>query len=833
MSAAVQHHQAGQIPQAAALYQQILQREPRQPDALQLLGVTKIQSGDPNAAIDLMRQAISHHPDHTEAHYNLGLAYRAVGENNIAEREFRRTIELEPRHVGALNNLGAILLSDSERHDEAETAIRDALKVDPGYAEAHNNLAVLHKVRGRLGEAESEARRAVESVPRHAPTRNTLGTVLLELNRPAEALAELERAVELAPRDPSALSNLGLALTVLGRWDDAEATFRRALSADANYAKAHNNLGRTLLALGHPGDALDALERANELSPKDPMTLLNLGLTHQRLGDAEAATRRFHEAAQLKPDDQQFWQAFAESLRAQAFVEADAGMRADLEHCLTVQGVEHQVLAFAVSRLLRSSPESAPILEAIDQGSWSLSAVEVQDGDIFRALGGSLLCRLLERTIIPDYEMERLLTAVRRQLLDLAVGGRLPEKLPDQALVFLCALARQSHLNDYVYFFAEDERAQVDQLRAEIEARLAMPDDVPPPGTLAVLASYLPLFELTGHARLLDKEYGSHFGALLDQQVRDPKEEQELREDMPALTAIEDEVSREVRAQYEAHPYPRWTSIYMRTPRSLASVALELFPHLPLQAADFAGAPDILVAGCGTGAQAITDAERFLGSRVLALDLSVTSLAYGRRKARDAGIDNIEWAQADIMQLGGLERRFDFIDCGGVLHHLRDPMLGWRTLLNLLKPGGFMKIGLYSEIARRDIPALAAEISGSDALALTDDIRALRRKIAMQPDDSPIKQVLGIKDFYSTSECRDLLFHVQEHRFTLLKIAEMLDELSLEFVGFEMTDAAVRDRYRARFPEDPATIRLDLWHQFETAQPETFIGMYQFWVRPR
>ena len=70
------------------------------------------------------------------------------------------------------------------------------------------------------------------------------------------------------------------------------------------------------------------------------------------------------------------------------------------------------------------------------------------------------------------------------------------------------------------------------------------------------------------------------------------------------------------------------------------------------------------------------------------------------RKTRELGVSSIEYAQADLLKLGSLGKQFDVIEAGSVLHHLADPWTGWRTLLSLLRPGGFMLLGLYSNIAR-------------------------------------------------------------------------------------------------------------------------------------
>jgi hypothetical protein len=86
-------------------------------------------------------------------------------------------------------------------------------------------------------------------------------------------------------------------------------------------------------------------------------------------------------------------------------------------------------------------------------------------------------------------------------------------------------------------------------------------------------------------------------------------------------------------------------------------------------------------------------------------------------------------------------------------------------------------------------------------------------------------------DFFTLSECRDLLFHVQEHRFTLLQIKEALNDLGLKFLGFELGKSWVRNEFSKLYPEKDALVSLPLWHQFELKNPNTFRGMYQFWVQ--
>ena len=316
-------------------------------------------------------------------------------------------------------------------------------------------------------------------------------------------------------------------------------------------------------------------------------------------------------------------------------------------------------------------------------------------------------------------------------------------------------------------------------------------------------------------------------------QVTEPAEEARIRIELPALTVVGNEVSRAVRAQYEERPYPRWT----RAPSTggafpLALRLRTLFPH-SVSAGDVAQRPSILIAGCGTGRHVAITAMLNPGSRILAVDLSRASLAYAARRARELGLQNVEFAQADILELDALERRFDVIECSGVLHHMQDPAEGWRVLAGRLNAGGRMKVGLYSEIGRRPVIAAKDVIAGRGYAADVQGIRAARAAILALPAEDAARAVADSLDFYSLSGCRDLLFHVQERRFSLGKIEAMLAALGLEFLGFEFESRTTLAGYQREFPGDAAAVSLVNWSEYEARHPGTFAGMYQFWVASR
>src|SRR5580704_15308453 len=147
------------------------------------------------------------------------------------------------------------------------------------------------------------------------------------------------------------------------------------------------------------------------------------------------------------------------------------------------------------------------------------------------------------------------------------------------------------------------------------------------------------------------------------------------------------------------------------------------------------------------------------------------------RHARPARwLANVTYMQADILKLGAIGRSFDVIEASGVLHHLRDPAEGWRILLSLLRPGGLMNVGLYSAPARSDVRAARAFIAERGFDRTADDIRNCRQEMLAFADGTPLRNIAKFPDFFTTSECRDLLFHVQEHQMTIPEIKAFLGE---------------------------------------------------------
>lgn len=434
---------------------------------------------------------------------------------------------------------------------------------------------------------------------------------------------------------------------------------------------------------------------------------------------------------------------------------------------------------------------------------------------------------LLRDALVGYSPFELSLTRLRRALL-------LDETLRNRAsLDFLCDLAQQCFNNEFVYAEEPDETAAVSALAAQVESELQGDNlDQNRQRSIAMVAMYWPLHTLRGVEELVPAtSAASRFDQLLRRTVGEVAEERRLASGIAAAGTITDVTSLMVQAQYEANPYPRWRSLNRWPQISVADWIAEEVPNVRAPVS-LPTEPAMLVAGCGTGEETLALASRIANLRVTAVDLSQSSLAYAMRMADALGIDGIAFHQADILALGESWGLFDLVRCCGVLHHLRDPREGLRALARRLRPGGLMTLGLYSERGRTTIRRARGQIAAERIPATAAGIRAFRMRVLRSKPDDQLHWLLRTRDFFTLSECRDLLFHVQEHAFRLPAIADMVRGEGLQMLGLSRKlPRGALALYRKAYPKDGAANDLGRWDEIEKRNPGLFPGMYYFWCQ--
>ena len=776
-------HRRGAIDEAAAIYTEVQRADPQNADAPYYLAAISCQRNRFAEGAALARKALAIDPRHAHAHVLLGRALSTLGQTEEALASFDRALALAPDSAQAHSHR-ADVLAELGRNAEAVESYDRALTAAPDAVEDWFNRGAALAALGRHRDALSSFDRVIVARPMYAPAHLQRAKALSDLHRYGEALNATDKALALEPQLAEAWLGRGHILAVLHRHQDALAALDKALDLNKNSEQAWLLRGNVLIAAGSTDLALAAAKRALELKESPQTKIL-----------------------------------FAHALRL-AGVAGSPGTHGFRELCLRALSEAwirpRDLVAVCIGLIKRSNVVTAAISRANAAWPKRLTAAEVCGPAGIAALTSDpLLCGLLELAPVTDVGLERVLSDVRQIVLIDAGDAASDEGL----LGFCCALARQCFINGYVFATTETESEQAKRLQAALERALQAGEQCSPLWPVLV-GCYTPLNTLSNAEALLDRAWPATVKAVMTQQIEEPAEERRIAAAIPSLTKIEDEVSHAVRRQYEENPYPRWSAA---GPPARPAILDTCEP-------DHIG--DVLIAGCGTGLVTLEFARQAPQARFLAVDLSRASLAYAKRMAHALGITNVEFAQADIMELGSIARDFDVIETSGVLHHLADPWAGWKILLSLLRPAGVMQVGLYSELARQNIVAARALIAERGYRPIPEDIRQCRQEIMAADDATLLRTLTQVADFFTTDDCRDLLFHVQEHRLTLPAIKSFLAANDLEFIGFAL-DAATRQLFAARFPDPAALTDLDCWHIFENERPRTFAAMYQFGVRRR
>ncbi len=392
----LQHHRDGRIDAAKAFYEQALEKNPRDPDGLHLLGLTCLQSGDPARAVDLIRRAIGLHGKNPAFHANLGAAliecgnprealaaFRKAGKLNADEPQFqmaianchalcgepalaedglRKLTQRFPAYGLAWFNLGNVI-RDQHRPEEAVDIYRRAIACDAALLEAHNNLGATLLSLGYTDEAATAYRRAIALNPRDAVIRCNLASALIDGGNFAAAETECRAAVACAPDMALARSFLASAIGHQGRLLEALDHHRKACELDPANSRLVTALGNALCDAGFSNEGYPLLERAVAMAPAAWEGHYSLAMVRLSSGDFDAGWQEFLQ----RPTRLRFMQLHPEIELATALPTDLAGKHLCIH---SEQGLGDQIfflrfVAAAKARGARITYQSAPKIAEI------------------------------------------------------------------------------------------------------------------------------------------------------------------------------------------------------------------------------------------------------------------------------------------------------------------------------------------------------------------------------------------------------------------------------------------------------------------------------------
>ena len=755
-----------------------------------------------------------------EALFKSAIKHHARGDLENAEKRYREAININYYHQDIYTNLG-VICKNSGRQEEAISLYLKAIEVNPNHPGAYTNLGNLYKELGNLDQALASTLQSLELKPDNPDAHMNLGGIYQDLGNLDQALAATLKSLELKPDNPTAHMNMGGIYKNLGNLEQALASTLQSLKLKPDNPDAHMNLGGIYQDLGNLDQALASTLQSLNLKPDNPDAHMNLGGIYKDLGNLDQALAATLKSLELKPDNPgavKNLEALVEQLNLSPSNAKDVAQACEL--LLNQTDASHSKLSKiflqAFFPTIQKASTSDPI---ISEGNEALKALATD----WR------LHKSLTLMIPPSSEAEGFFTRLRKELLIMTIQrGTVTHQLKPLTE----SLAAQCFLNEYVYFTSQEEDVAISQI---IEA--AANSQEATNRYLAIIGCYKAIYT-TGISPEFINNYPTPDDSskeLIAAQFKEPRQEQEIRTSFQEKRNVNNTISQQVQEMYEENPYPR----FKFSDYTDSKLAKPIFKYIEVETnrndlsfseglKSLTATPKVLIAGCGTGNQAI-NASRYKNAQITAIDLSSSSLAYAIRKAKEYEMNNVSFKKMDLLNVSQLGDIFDIIECSGVLHHMEKPSKGLSALIQQLKPDGYIKIGLYSEIARKVIVEARKIIPMLEIDSSPEGIRRFRKQVL----DGEIKELLALpkfaRDFYSLSECRDLCFHVQEHRYTTESLQKLLDSHGLTFCGF-MVPEQIKKHYQEQYPEDSDMTSLSNWGEFEEEHPSTFKGMYQFWA---
>lgn len=267
--------ESGDLSGAAGLCEDVLERAPRNPDALWLLGTVHVISGAPERAVALLERATAAAPGHGAALEMLGLASLMLGEYAQAERVLLRALALPGAPPSVRMRFGIAVLHQG-RHQEAIREFQRVAALDPGNPDVHLNLGLAHAGSGNWSTAAGEFRRVLAAVPDHTDALYNLGVASLELGARDEARGAFERIVARLPEYADARERLAAMHLEVGRYKEAATHLREVVRLQPANSGALVSFAHACFQYGEVDEAETAAQRARALDPAatGPYTLL-------------------------------------------------------------------------------------------------------------------------------------------------------------------------------------------------------------------------------------------------------------------------------------------------------------------------------------------------------------------------------------------------------------------------------------------------------------------------------------------------------------------------------------------------------------------------------
>tara|TARA_B100001540_G_C15804495_1_gene641399 strand:- start:132 stop:2570 length:2439 start_codon:yes stop_codon:yes gene_type:complete len=770
-----------------------------------LLAIIKSKTGDIENAIKILNDTINNFPNDHNAYYNLAFIYNNQDKYNEAIKLLKKSIIINKDFLQAYYLITQILVHKKDL-DEAIKYLEELKKIRPGEPLLYVKFSEIYSIR-------NETKKAIEYA---------------------------EKAINLDPENMPGYAVLARANIMEGKVEDGINTYKKIINLTQDKKHFNNtrasiftNLGSLYFDLEDLDEALKYTNNALEIDPNNLSLLNNLANIYYKKEEYDQAlTLRFKilEAIKSKNDEYHEVNSYHKETYTLNFLRNIEDL--SIQKKLNIKNIDETNLKKNNEYLKEILEENPFYSESIKTtlANYATNFFNHYQKELNSDFVSNQFLEILSKDKIINFHIcncvntsiqyEKILIEIRSELLEAITRNESYIKENPHIESLITSIASQCYLNEYIWEIKTKDLENIRHLRESLTNSKENFES-----KLLALCMFSKLEEINIKDITIQSE---NLTKIKNSQILQKEKEIKAIEKIKVFGKIKNTVSQKVREQYEINPYPKWTRILQAKGENYGSFINMEIKESKVDISLGQGSK-ILIAGCGSGMHAIQVANKAALSDVTAIDISLTNLGYAKIKAEEHNIKNINFLHADILEMDSYKEDFDCIESVGVLHHMENPKLGFSTLSNKLKPGGIMKLGLYSKTYKSRLNNIKKYIDKNNINREIDQIHKLRSYI-INSDSKECKDVINeVRDFYSTSEFVDLFLHESEKFYDLNEIQDWYRS-EYNFLGFSNKNE-IKNEYSEKYPEDIKMTDIENWIEFEKRNPLTFRSMYLFYLQ--
>lgn len=585
------------------------------------------------------------------------------------------------------------------------------------------------------------ARRLLEANALYA--RSNDGAVVPEARDHARAQARetLQSVLKANPGHPDALNLLGRVVLDEGDTESAEALLEEAQEANPESAQTLTNLGYLALVKEAPETAIHYFEQALEQDRQSVAAFAGKAHALRQASAFDTAYLHYRRLLDLGLEWPSVYAGMLECARNLQIHKLDQNLALDAIRLLRQDDLPHQELSAFVTALLRQQYSSD-----IEGGNWLLDIVTEDE----------LLLLALEKTLLPDPGLEKLITTLRAELVrEVRDTGELAESRQRLAL----ALATYATRTGFAQIISDEEATFINELDASLKVELRSNPE------LESVAAALIIRSLYG--ALFHQSYAPQIGAwtledwplgmrpLMAATYYHKAEEEAYKQ------AFEEKQEELVLDRADLpHAWPVWQNLSFQSAQPLQQ---ELTTALGLDTRAWPETARILVIGAGSGQRAVELAWYFTDVEVVAVDEDLASLAHGDRVAREKGMENIVfWPYSLASRFINDGNQVQMVEVRQLPSHERSHICVNTMAYRALAAGGVLHIHTGEHGSSRIDTAIRRLMARHRLEPTTASLRRLRRMILNNPENDNYRELLQDPDFYATAGCRKRWFFPED-----------------------------------------------------------------------